>query len=211
MSAADALNLWLPAEVSPFVATLLVLLSGVTSFMSSAIGLGGGIAMLAVLASVLTPAIALPVHGVVQIGSNMGRAGMLLEHVRWPFALSFAVGSVLGVAAGTLDPARCRGDPRRVHERPTRSQDYRLRPARFCLRRMVAAAGGNGRLWPRRHLARSQGPESPAGTDRRLGVPTDPVSPRPASAVDVKPKLRLSYPGSVPGRLPPLRLWGLSV
>jgi uncharacterized membrane protein YfcA len=102
MNAADALNLWLHAEVSPFVATLLVVLSGVASFMSSAIGLGGGIAMLAVLASVLTPAIALPVHGVVQIGSNMGRAGMLLERVRWPFARSFAVGSVLGVAAGSM-------------------------------------------------------------------------------------------------------------
>jgi hypothetical protein len=39
-----------------------------------AFGIGGGAALLAVMASLVPPAALIPVHGVVQVGSNLGRA-----------------------------------------------------------------------------------------------------------------------------------------
>ena len=61
---------WLPAELPVLAALALVATSFLTSAVSAAFGLGGGVAMLIALLSLTPPVVALPVHALVQIGSN---------------------------------------------------------------------------------------------------------------------------------------------
>ena len=91
---------WLPPDLSLGVAATLLAASFVTSFITAAFGIGGGAALLAVLATLLPPAALIPVHGVVQIGSNLGRAAILLRHVLWRIVPPFLVGTLIGVAVG---------------------------------------------------------------------------------------------------------------
>jgi uncharacterized membrane protein YfcA len=92
----------LPEGLPLWAAALLVATSALTSFLTAAFGLGGGVAMLAVMASLVPAAALIPVHGVVQIGSNAGRALVRARDVRVGYLLPFAAGSLLGAAAGGL-------------------------------------------------------------------------------------------------------------
>jgi len=91
---------WLPAEVSSWVGGGLVLLSFFTSFFAATAGLGGGIIMIAVLASVLPAAAVIPVHGIIQVGANAGRAFVFRSFVNWPVVGWFSAGAVLGAWLG---------------------------------------------------------------------------------------------------------------
>lgn len=93
-------DILLPAGTSPAGAAILIGLSFVTSAMSGALGLGGGVLMLAVMTQILPPAVLLPVHGMVQVGSNFGRAVLMRRDVARPLVLPFLVGSIAGVAVG---------------------------------------------------------------------------------------------------------------
>lgn len=91
---------WLPPDL-PAAATLgLIAASCFTSFLTAAFGIGGGLVLLAVLAAVLPPAALIPVHGVVQLGSNVGRAAVLRKHVAWQFLPPFLAGSAGGAILG---------------------------------------------------------------------------------------------------------------
>lgn len=82
------------------VAGLVVALSFATSFITAAFGIGGGGVLLAVLASLVPPAALIPVHGLVQLGSNVGRAAIMFRHRDQGVLLAFTAGSVIGVALG---------------------------------------------------------------------------------------------------------------
>jgi uncharacterized membrane protein YfcA len=82
------------------IALALLALSFATSFLTAAFGLGGGAVMLAALATLLPAAAIIPVHGVVQLGSNAGRAAILLRHFDFGVLWPFLAGSALGVALG---------------------------------------------------------------------------------------------------------------
>lgn len=88
---------WLPVELAPLPATALVAISFLTSAISAAFGLGGGVAMLIALLSFTPPTVALPVHALVQIGSNAGRAWMLRSHIMPGVVSWFIPGSLIGV------------------------------------------------------------------------------------------------------------------
>ena len=90
----------LPPDVAPLVALSLMAVSFASSFITISFGIGGGGLMLAVMASLLPPAALVPVHGVVQFGSNAGRTAMMARHIQWGPALWFAVGIVLGIGLG---------------------------------------------------------------------------------------------------------------
>jgi uncharacterized protein len=92
----------LPPEIGWPVALALMAASFCTSALTAAFGIGGGAVLLAVLANLLPPSALIPVHGVVQLGSNTGRALMLLPHVARELVLPFLVGSLVGIAAGAL-------------------------------------------------------------------------------------------------------------
>lgn len=90
----------LPPDMAPWLFLLLTGVSFLTSALTAAMGLGGGVALLAVMASVMPPAALIPVHGVVQWGSNAGRAVIQRRYVAWTLVLPFTLGSLLGALAG---------------------------------------------------------------------------------------------------------------
>lgn len=71
-----------------------------TSFITAAFGIGGGAILLAILASLLPPAVLIPVHGFIQFGSNFGRVAIMLRYVQWSVLPAFMIGSVIGAALG---------------------------------------------------------------------------------------------------------------
>lgn len=72
------------------------------SSITVAFGIGGGAALLAVMATLMPPAALIPVHGVVQTGSNLGRALMTFTHAHWTVVPAFVAGSVVGAGLGGL-------------------------------------------------------------------------------------------------------------
>jgi len=83
----------------PIAGTLLAV-SFVSSFITVAFGIGGGAVMLAVLATLLPAAAIVPVHGLVQLGSNAGRAAMLVKYMRLDLLGVFMGGAVIGILLG---------------------------------------------------------------------------------------------------------------
>jgi uncharacterized protein len=90
----------LPPGLDPLVALLLIALSLFTSGVTATFGLGGGSLMIAAIALVFPPAVAVPVHGLVQLGSNAGRAVMMRAFAQRRFALYFVAGSIPGAFVG---------------------------------------------------------------------------------------------------------------
>ena len=83
------------------IASVLIGVSFVSSLITVAFGIGGGAVMLAVLATLLPAAAIVPVHGLVQLGSNSGRAAMMLQHMRVDLLVGFTLGAVLGTLVGS--------------------------------------------------------------------------------------------------------------
>lgn len=96
----EILNLLVPPQLDLLQALFLIGISFFTSAMTAAFGLGGGSAMIAVMSVMLPPAIVVPVHGAVQLGSNGGRAFMRRAYVQWKFAGWFILGSAIGAVLG---------------------------------------------------------------------------------------------------------------
>ena len=96
----------LPGDLAPWAAVLLLGLSAFTSLISAAFGLGGGLVLLAVMATVMPVTALVPVHGVVQIGSNAGRALVMARHIHWPTVLQLALGGAVGAIVGGLIAVR---------------------------------------------------------------------------------------------------------
>jgi len=92
----------LPPAMPLLDAGLLVTASLVTSFISAAFGIGGGFTLIALLALLLPPAALIPVHGIVQLGSNAGRVGIMLKKVVWRPILPFVIGTVIGAGLGAM-------------------------------------------------------------------------------------------------------------
>ena len=92
----------LSGEVSTVAALTLIAVSAATSFLTAAAGIGGGVVLLAVMAVLMPAAALIPVHGVVQIGSNAGRTLIMLRAVQTGVLLPFCAGSLAGAALGGL-------------------------------------------------------------------------------------------------------------
>lgn len=90
----------LPPDLDPLLALALVGLSFLTSLITATFSLGGGTLMVAVLALVFPPAIVVPLHGVIQLGSNAGRAVVQRAHIQWRFVRWIALGAVFGTMLG---------------------------------------------------------------------------------------------------------------
>ncbi|MBL4812280.1 MAG: sulfite exporter TauE/SafE family protein [Rhodobacteraceae bacterium] len=88
------------AGMTPSVAFGLLASSFAGSFIAVALGTGGGVLVLSVMASLLPAAALIPVHGVIQLGSNATRASLLASHISWKPVAAFAGGSLVGVALG---------------------------------------------------------------------------------------------------------------
>ncbi len=84
--------------VSVFV--LMCAVSFIGSTMATTLGLGGGALVIAVMALFFPPAALIPLHGVVQLGSNIGRACLMRRQIVGHLIPVFALGSVVGALAG---------------------------------------------------------------------------------------------------------------
>jgi uncharacterized protein len=93
---------WLPAGLGTWPAALLVVASFFTSALTAAFGVGGGLAMLALMGLFVPVAALIPVRGAVQLGSNSGRAWHQRAHVRLDIAWPFLAGSLVGAVAGAM-------------------------------------------------------------------------------------------------------------
>src|SRR5690606_15519176 len=66
------------------------------SVIAAALGLGGGLLVLATMTLVLPPTVLIPIHGVVQIGSNGFRAILMRRELLYHLAPAFIIGTLIG-------------------------------------------------------------------------------------------------------------------
>ncbi|MEM0899432.1 MAG: sulfite exporter TauE/SafE family protein [Pseudomonadota bacterium] len=92
----------LPDIVPVSVAALLIFASFFTSGLSATFGMGGGLAMLALMGLFIPVSALIPVHGMVQLGSNTGRAWQLKTQIAWRELLPFFVLGTLGAILAAM-------------------------------------------------------------------------------------------------------------
>lgn len=88
-------------DLSASVLALLLASACLTSALTASLGAGGGVMLLAIMAQVLPPQVIIPVHGVVQMGSNLGRAAMSWRHIDWRAVGCFSPGALIGALIGS--------------------------------------------------------------------------------------------------------------
>lgn len=93
---------FLPDGLGYAPAAILVAASFFTSALTAAFGVGGGVAMLALMGLFVPVAALIPVHGAVQLGSNTGRAWKQRASIRWDVAAPFVAGSIIGAIVGAF-------------------------------------------------------------------------------------------------------------
>jgi uncharacterized membrane protein YfcA len=70
----------------------------VTAAISGVFGMAGGLILMGVLAAFVPVAIAMVMHGFIQIISNFSRAALLWRHISWPIIARYSLGVVGAVA-----------------------------------------------------------------------------------------------------------------
>jgi len=90
----------IPEGLTATTAAILLTSSVVTSMITASLGAGGGVLLLVLMAFWIPPAAIIPVHGMIQLGSNAGRAGLTWRHTDWKAIAAFAPGVLLGAALG---------------------------------------------------------------------------------------------------------------
>lgn len=85
---------WL-ADLTAVQALVLLLASFAGSLLTAALGVGGGAFLITVMAGIVPPLALIPLHGVVQLGSNASRAWLARRHTRWPAVGWFGGGALL--------------------------------------------------------------------------------------------------------------------
>ena len=98
----ELMSLWLPAEVGGYTALTLILLSACTSLITATLGIGGGALLIVVMAQLIPVAALIPVHGLVQFGSNFNRAFMTRQHIDRRWVGRFSLGAVVGAIAASF-------------------------------------------------------------------------------------------------------------
>ncbi|MEK9683186.1 MAG: sulfite exporter TauE/SafE family protein [Rhodospirillaceae bacterium] len=74
--------------------------SFVGSFIAAALGLGGGLLVLATMTLVLPPSVLIPIHGIVQVGSNGFRIWLMRKEALYSIAPAFVIGTLVGAWVG---------------------------------------------------------------------------------------------------------------
>ena len=98
----DTLASFFPDGIGLLGGGLLIVASFFTSALTAAFGVGGGIAMLALLGLFIPVSALIPIHGAIQVGSNTGRAWQQRAHIVHSIALPFIAGSFVGALLGAF-------------------------------------------------------------------------------------------------------------
>src|SRR5258705_4534670 len=87
-------------DVSLLVFLGLSVASFVTAFLGVSTGAAGGLLLLGIMTTVLPPAVLIPIHTVVQLGSGVSRTFIMWRYVMREALAPFVVGAVIGAVAG---------------------------------------------------------------------------------------------------------------
>lgn len=90
----------IPENLPPYIAVFLLLASAITSMITASLGAGGGVLLLVLMAMWVPPAAIIPVHGMIQLGSNGGRVVLARHHTDWKTIAAFAPGVLVGAGLG---------------------------------------------------------------------------------------------------------------
>jgi uncharacterized membrane protein YfcA len=88
--------------LEPFTTLLLICLAGFTSFLTATLGAGGGLLLLVVMASIMPMSAVIPIHGLVQLGSNGNRMLMTFRYIDVQMLAFFAIGAIIGAIGATF-------------------------------------------------------------------------------------------------------------
>ena len=98
----DAVLGFLPEGLTALSASILIIVSFFTSALTAAVGVGGGLLMLALMTYLIPISALIPVHGLVQLGSNTGRSYVQRVNIEWRIVRLFLFGSLFGALAGAM-------------------------------------------------------------------------------------------------------------
>ena len=79
---------------------IITVLSFFTALMTSVAGAGGGTVLLAAMLQFMNPAEAIPVHGAIQLTSNLTRTWLLRKFVNWEIIFKFSLLLPFGIFLG---------------------------------------------------------------------------------------------------------------
>ncbi|MEL7108816.1 MAG: sulfite exporter TauE/SafE family protein [Pseudomonadota bacterium] len=85
--------------MSVFAAATILLTTLVTSFISGIFGMAGGIILMAVLVALVSVAMAMIIHGGIQMFANAYRAFLLKQHIDWRVFGFYCIGAIAGIGA----------------------------------------------------------------------------------------------------------------
>lgn len=90
--------------MTTIAAFIILAASAITAFISGIFGMAGGIILMAILISLssVTVAMAMIIHGTIQMVANGWRAYLLREHIDWLSFRRYALGAIFGIAALSL-------------------------------------------------------------------------------------------------------------
>ncbi|WP_166426133.1 sulfite exporter TauE/SafE family protein [Paraglaciecola sp. 20A4] len=88
--------------ISPLLSVFLIVLAGFTSFLTAALGAGGGLLLLVAMASFMPMAAVIPVHGLVQLGSNANRMLLTFRHIDKNMLIYFTLGGLVGALVSSF-------------------------------------------------------------------------------------------------------------
>ena len=80
----------------------IVIVSFFTAMITSIAGAGGGTILLAYMLQFINPLVAIPIHGTVQLTSNITRAFLFRKYLVWKLILPFCFFLPLGVFVGLI-------------------------------------------------------------------------------------------------------------
>ncbi|XOV81194.1 MAG: TSUP family transporter [Aestuariibacter sp.] len=81
---------------------ILLFSSFLGSLMTAALGVGGGAFLITVMAEILPPLALIPVHGLVQLGSNGSRAVLTRKHTQWQKVVWFLGGAIVASVVSVM-------------------------------------------------------------------------------------------------------------
>ncbi len=96
----ESLAAFLPEGLPVWAGFAAIFAAFFTAALTAAFGLGGGLALLAIMSAIFPATAVIPVHGVAQLGSNAGRFYLQRRDVVWPIVLWFSAGGLIGATLG---------------------------------------------------------------------------------------------------------------
>ena len=87
-------------DIGPVIFIGLTAASFATAFLGVFTGTAGGVILLALMAMVMPPAVLVPIHTLVQLGSGVSRTIIMWRNVMRSTLPPFVIGAVLGAAVG---------------------------------------------------------------------------------------------------------------